>query len=357
MNIKILQIDDPQWLAILEKTRHDLYHLPKYIALEAERNKSIPEAILILDGENFLFLPYLIRSCQSLFEFTNVRENFDDIISPYGYPGLIISNSAMHDSDFLKSSMRQLKQTLQERKFCSAFIRLHPIVNENLTAIFPEENFTDNGETISIDLTLSEEQIWLDTRSSHRNKINKCKRMGMTARMVPLGEYLDSFMAIYQETMDRQLAHESYYFNRDYYSNIYQLGEKVHLCIVELETNIICAGIFFECSGILQYHLGGTKNEYLKFAPSKLMFDWVRFWGKARGNKYLHLGGGLGGSQDSLHYFKSGFSKQRHKFLTWRLIIDRQKYFDLVELRARFLQKQTQELLDSGFFPAYRQLV
>jgi lipid II:glycine glycyltransferase (peptidoglycan interpeptide bridge formation enzyme) len=106
----------------------------------------------------------------------------------------------------------------------------------------------------------------------------------------------------------------------------------------------------------VQYHLGGTKNEFLKQAPSKLMFDYVRFWAKERGNKFLHLGGGVGSAKDSLYNFKAGFSKQRHLFLTLRLITDQQKYDSLVELRAKTLKTAAKNLVDSNFFPAYRSL-
>jgi lipid II:glycine glycyltransferase (peptidoglycan interpeptide bridge formation enzyme) len=176
----------------------------------------------------------------------------------------------------------------------------------------------------------------------------------MTARMVPFQESIGEFISIYYETMDRLGAGRSYYFDDEYFSHFSKLGEKVHLCIVELEDKITCSGIFTECCGIIQYHLGGTRNEFFKQAPSKLMFDYIRFWAKERGNEVLHLGGGVGGGKDSLYHFKAGFSKQTHTFLTLRLIIDEEKYRHLVELRAKSLNAEVEELLRTNFFPAYR---
>jgi lipid II:glycine glycyltransferase (peptidoglycan interpeptide bridge formation enzyme) len=123
---------------------------------------------------------------------------------------------------------------------------------------------------------------------------------------------------------------------------------------VELDHQIACAGIFTECCGILQYHLSGTKTEFLKQAPNKLMLDYVRFWAKERNNQVFHLGGGLGGAKDSLYHFKAGFSKERYPFLTMRLIMEQNKYFDLVKLRAQDLKIDPEVLLQSKFFPAYR---
>lgn len=100
------------------------------------------------------------------------------------------------------------------------------------------------------------------------------------------------------------------------------LAESLHLGIVEFNGEITCACLFAECCGIVQYHLGGTRTNFLKQAPSKLMFDYVRFWAKERGNTVLHLGGGVGNAQDSLYHFKAGFSQVRNRFLTMRLITD-----------------------------------
>jgi lipid II:glycine glycyltransferase (peptidoglycan interpeptide bridge formation enzyme) len=213
----------------------------------------------------------------------------------------------------------------------------------------------ETGETVFIDLRLSEAEIWQETRPEHRNKINRCKRAGFTARMVQVEQYISEFITIYEETMERVGAAQSYYFNKDYYLELRDaLGEQLHLCIVELNNQVACAGLFTECCGIVQYHLGGTRNHFLKQAPSKLMFDYVRFWAKDRGNEVFHLGGGVGSAKDSLYHFKAGFSKQRDNFMTLRLITDEIKYRELVELRAKSLNTDATILLATSFFPAYR---
>ena len=40
--------------------------------------------------------------------------------------------------------------------------------------------------------------------------------------------------------------------------------------------------------------------------------------------------------------------------MTLRLIIDEEKYSYLVKCRAKALNKQSEELINSNFFPAYR---
>jgi hypothetical protein len=73
--------------------------------------------------------------------------------------------------------------------------------------------------------------------------------------------------------------------------------------------------------GVVQYHLGGTRDEFLKISPMALIFDTVRLWANDVGARVLHLGGGVGGTNDdSLFHHKGGFSDRRHNFVTWRWI-------------------------------------
>jgi Acetyltransferase (GNAT) domain len=355
MKIQLLNTSNPLWLEILKKLPHDVYQLPEYLNLEAQRTKTIPEAILITDENNIFILNYLLRICNDITSNSEILPETFDVTSPYGYPGFLLNDAAATSPTFIAKAMVTLKEILKEKGVCSAFFRLHPILNNNYINAFPPNTFTPNGQTISIDLTLSESELWAHTRKGHQSTINKCKRLGFTARVVSFEDYYDEFTAIYEETMNRVQANKSYYFDDSYFQGLLQLGDKLHLCIVEFEGQIICASLFFECCGIIQAHLGGTKNDFLKQSPFNLLLHHVRLWGKERGNKYLHIGGGLGGSTtDSLYTFKSGFSRQRHDFLTMRLITDAEKYLHLVELKAKALNIQVEELLDTGFFPAYR---
>ncbi|GAA6617024.1 FemAB family protein [Scytonema sp. NUACC26] len=348
MKSQIINLSSNLWTDILKTLPHDIYHELEYIYVDAIRTNTIPEAILVTQDDKIFFLPYLLRYCQP-----EEKEIFD-VVSPYGYPGILLNEAALNSPQFLNKVIEELKNVFFYKNVCSAFFRLHPILNQDLDKLLPVSICKVNGETISINLELSEVEIWQQTRHSDRTRISKCKRAGMVAKMVPFMEYIDDFIEIYEETMHRVEAQYSYYFDYSYYLNLAILGKKIHLCIVEWEGEVTCAGLFTECCGIVQFHLSGTRNRFLKQAPSKLMLDYVRFWAKERGNKVFHLGGGVGSSHDRLYEFKSGFSKQRHNFLTMRLIVNEKKYLDLVNFQARVLETEPEKLLVNGFFPAYR---
>ena len=351
MKTTVLNVNHLLWLETLKRLPHDVYHLPEYVALDAARTQTLPEAFLLQEEDKLFFVPYLLRSCTDIdVRFTEIY----DIISPYGYPGILISDAATVDPQFSESALQQFWSTLQQRGVCSAFLRLHPILGEKSSDIWRSDALQENGKTISIDLTLDEAKIWAKTRKGHQSTINKCMRLGLIGKTVSFAEHMDEFIAIYEETMDRVKAKDSYYFSREYFEGLLTLGERVHLGVVESEGEIVCASLFFECCGIVQAHLGGTKTDFLKQSPFNLLLHYMRLWAKTRGNKYLHIGGGVGGKQDNLYTFKSGFSKQRHQFYTLRTVVDTPKYNELLEARANSLNKPIAELQSSGFFPAYR---
>lgn len=347
MKSQITSLSDPLWQDVLQKIRHDIYQLPEYIALEGNRSSGIPEAIIIHEGERIFFVSYLLSQCE---------EDIFDIKSPYGYPGILLSEEAIKSPDFVGKAWQEFRDILYQKGVCSVFLRMHPILNENFEQLFPEHTFTPNGKTVSVDLRIPESELWSHTRKGHKSTINKCKRLGMEAKFVPLLEYVDEFTEIYHETMARVQATNVYYsFDRNYYRQMFEvLEDKLHLCIVEYEQEIACVGLYTEVCGIVQSTLGGTRDKFVPLSPGSLETDYVRYWAHRRGNNFLHLGGGIGGQEDHLFAYKAGFSKLQHSFMTVRLVVDEVKYSELVEKRAKSLNVPADKLLSSGFFPAYR---
>ena len=76
----------------------------------------------------------------------------------------------------------------------------------------------------------------------------------------------------------------------------------------------------------------------------------LRYFLKDIGAKILHLGGGLGGADDSLYRFKLGFGTDVHPFYTLRVVHDRATYDEL----NRSVVSGEHEESDDAFFPPYR---
>jgi hypothetical protein len=71
---------------------------------------------------------------------------------------------------------------------------------------------------------------------------------------------------------------------------------------------------------------------------------------KARGDRVMHLGGGVEAFDDSLFRFKAGFSDRRQPFRTWRVVLDPHRYAALSEA----VDPAADPADFTGYFPIYR---
>jgi Acetyltransferase (GNAT) domain len=360
---QVVSPTDSDWQECLNAIPHDFYHLPGYLELEAQRHDATSQAIIIKDGEKTFFLAYLIRDCHQIAD--SYGKQIYDVISPYGYPGILVNQSGQN-SEFIDRCLNIIYAQWRSQNICSAFIRLHPLLNSYFDRYILQgkgctngdrDRFVvcDRGNVVVCDLEPDIDEIWKQMRSSHRYEINKLRRAGFTVEMGSADEYLDIFIDIYVETMNRVNATNTYYFTQDYFKKFCQiLGDRLNICVVKTEEEIVAACLITEFSGIVQYHLSGTRTAFLSKSPTKIMLDYIIKWAKHRNNRYVNLGGGLGGNQDSLYRFKAGFSDRVKSFMTIETIVDRELYDYLTHLRAESLGMTISELQNTSFFPVYR---
>jgi hypothetical protein len=340
MKISLLNPASNEWTRILSSSPHDFYHLPSYAELSGRLDKGDPHAIFVEDdGDQALLLPIIKRPLADSSELW-------DAISPYGYPGPIVRASS---EDFATQALNEASAWLRNAGCVSLFVRLHPLLGpapEPANALRVQ-----HGETVHIDLRKSTEEHWKETMSGHRNEINRAIKAGHRAYFDERFEHIERFVAIYQATMSRVSASASYFFDLAYVNGMRKaLGDRLKLAVIEIGGAIAGAGLFVETGSIVQYHLSGTDEAFMRERPTKLMLHFVRSWAKERGARWLHLGGGVGGIEDSLFKFKAGFSKERTPFYTLRITTDPDRYRALS--KAKHPELDPSEL--GGFFPLYR---
>jgi lipid II:glycine glycyltransferase (peptidoglycan interpeptide bridge formation enzyme) len=105
--------------------------------------------------------------------------------------------------------------------------------------------------------------------------------------------------------------------------------------------------MFVKTNGIVQFHLSGTRTEYLRLRPSKLFLDEMRVEATNEGFPYFNLGGGLGSKEDTLFEFKASFSKDFRAFDVFKFIVNQEVYDELS-------QSSSKENTNIDYFPAYR---
>ncbi len=352
MQARFIHPDDRLWKEFLAQTPHDFHHLPGYVRLRAAQERGEPLAFLAEDGEHRLLVPLIIRPIVGDHA---TNGELRDATSPYGYPSPLLSNVDNGETEdaFLEEALELLLTSLHQRGIVSLFLRLHPLLPLPLEPFRRHGMLVHHGETVFADLTQPEEELWRQTRKDHRRKINGARRMGCVAEIDPAWSRFDEFFEIYTQTMRRVRAADCHFLPKRYFHDLKDALEgALHLCTVRVNGSVACAGLFSEVCGIVEHHLSGSRPEYSREDPVKLMVDFARRWAKERGNRVFHLGGGFGARRDSLFQFKSGFSKLRGDFHTWRAVVDLNAYQALVCDWQRRAQVEAED--PNGFFPAYR---
>ncbi|MDA1316083.1 MAG: GNAT family N-acetyltransferase [Acidobacteria bacterium] len=338
------------WREALDGVRHDFYHEAAYHELCQERGEGEAYLAVYREGKSALLWPYLLRPIEGL-----AAGGHCDVTSVYGYPGPLAANTSL---EFVERGLAALQEHWRSRKAVTAFTRLNSVLGNQalLEAVTPIE---ESGATVAIDLTLPEEEIWRGYRKTLRHEIKRAREHGLRVTEDEGLLKLRRFVDLYRETMTRNQAAPSYFFGVDYFVALFNaLPGRAHLFTVCDGETLVAGGVFVETDGIVQYHLSGSDQRYAGLAPAKLLLDEVRLWAAARGHRHLHLGGGRGGSRDSLFAFKAAFSGRHFPFFVWKCVLQSTIYEELCRLHlgrssSRGAADAGGAVDAGGYFPAY----
>lgn len=337
-----------KWDSIVKSfEKYEVYYLSGYVKAFKLHGDGEPMLFYYeknLDGKNIRGINVVMKRDISKCEyFSELDENtFFDIATPYGYGGwLVEGNAELYDEMFVA-----YEQYCRENNIISEFVRFHPM-NQNQEGL---ENYYDViplGETVALDLE-NEDIIWENITSKNRNVIRKAIKNNVVIEKTSSSEIYDTFMDIYNKTMDKDNAESYYYFNRDFYTSIQKdLPDNSTVFYAKYDDKIIAASIMIYANGRINYHLSGSVREYQNLAPTNLLLYETALWGRKNGYKSLYLGGGVGSGEDSLFKFKRAFYRgDLHRFHIGKKIFLQDEYDKLVKMRKN--------LPESGFFPRYR---
>jgi sugar O-acyltransferase (sialic acid O-acetyltransferase NeuD family) len=334
---RMLPLDDVVWRRVLAETPHDVYQRPEYVRIDAAPDEQAM-AIWIENAGFGLLIPIVRRPLAGGF----------DAITPYGYSGPLWCGGRAPAAPICADVATQLRELLVAEHIISLFVRMHPLINAATRSLEPMGTIVPHNETVAIDLEKGLDEIRTHMRQTHRNEIVQARAKGVTIEHDREWQHLEAFIELYDTTMQRVGAASSYVFPRRYFEELRaQLG--VHLLLARYHNKIVAASVFFEENGIVQYHLSAMDRSASAVHPAKLLIAHAIEWAQARGNRWLHLGGGLGARVDGVFEFKAGFSPLRWRFRTLRVVADPVRYRELSGLDA------TESLrTDEWFFPLYR---
>jgi len=342
------------WLAVLTRMKaYDFYYLPSYHRLAETQGEGVAELFVHRDGEYVIAIPLVLRPVSTKQGPGQVDDGLNDATSVYGYAGPLASDWNM-PAEVIKNFQIDLRESLEKKRVVSVFSRLHPLFPQR-PLLHGLGNYKPESQTISINLSLTPADQVVQYRQGHKQDIRKIRDMGATCGIDLELTHLDAFIELYYRNMKRVGAKAEYFFPRFYFDRLMETTDAmVRLFVCTIKGELACAAIFLKCDKIIQYHLSATSEKFQKFAPTKLLLDTARQWGVEHGAMTLHLGGGVGSSEDALFQFKAGFSNVRHEFFTWRWILSENDYWKLTSLKTGTNQTDINQSLSDNFFPAYR---
>ena len=287
---------------------------PVYVAADATRDSALEPVFLCYREENSFWLHSTHRG-------RVLDTSWHDLQSAYGYGGPVASSD---DPAFTARAWSQYREWCRSSGILAEFVRLHPMAGNER---FYCGTILDDRMTVAIPLLGTDPEAAFSTRT--RRGIGQAARAGVVAEWHAAEEIRNLFPDFYLRAMEALSADPFFLFPAAYFEALSKLPA-VRLMVCRKGGEILSMGIFFWGAEIIEYHLGATSTRGKESYSSHLMFKAAADKGRLDGMRWLYMGGGTNGDADnSLLYFKAGFSDSRFPFRIGYQIIDPVAYDNL----------------------------
>lgn len=324
--------DETAWDEATTAAGADVFHRAWFHRLAQIRGEGEPQLFVWRTASVLVVVPLLFRDIPG--------GPGCDVSSVYGYVGPAVQGTP-GPGDVAKFR-RALRRALEAKDVVSVFCRLHPLCDRRgwLDGL---GQLDASGLTLAVPLDGSDATGMADYRGSHRREIVRLQTQGYAVE--DEAQSVDAFHELYAAAMARLGAGSRYSFSREHIRMLIEDGG-MNLLVVRCGDDVAAAGLFTRGGLGSHYFLSGTHPAHRKLAPSKLLVHAGCMWAREQGAPWMHLGGGVGGAQDSLYRFKAGFGARPYVFHTWRWVVNPQRY--------RWHCERVGADTFDPFFPAYR---
>lgn len=332
--------NEQQWSHYISQSAiHEVYHTWHYHSLNTDGE---PVLFVYKESEDlFIALPVIKRSIKN--------STFFDMTSVYGYAGPVSNQdfSALSNETIAQFKMAFL-DFMHHEKAVSIFSRLHPFMDQ-CRLLANIGGIKSNGKTIYMDLTRPVEEQYSRYDKRLLRQIRSLRRSSFRIKETRKQADVQKFAEMYRKNMDRLNASAGYYFDEAYFTALINAKDSENkLILIYDHSRPICGALILLSDNIIRNHLSATDEDYLKESPSKLLTDEISNIGRKLGKRIFHLGGGVGGKEDSLFQFKRHFSDLLAEDNIWCFISNQDAYDDLV------MQTRGSVNAQSNYFPSYR---
>ena len=228
-----------------------------------------------------------------------------------------------------------------KNRIIADFSRIHPFNNTPLCLKKEFNVFLLDRKTVSVNTEITTENRWEIYPSKLRTILRKCKK----ELVLKKSKNIDSFIFLYEKTMQKNNADDFYYFGRSYFERLINI-EGVELYEVLYEDRVISASFFLFGEELGHYHLSANDYEFRKHNANYYILDSVFDIAHKKGIKQFHLGGGRTNlNDDSLLKFKNKFSPLKKDFYIAGIIHNNDIYKKYCEIWENENQKEIKYFL------------
>lgn len=342
-HITIIETKEHWDRAVNEFPLNDVYYTYEYCEWNAQKEQGQAKLVYFENDLGKVIYPFILRKIDHF-----SAQPIYDITTPYGYGGPLLSG----EEAALEEFGALFRNYCLETNIVSEIIRLHPLLN-NASYLSGYCNLHYIRKTTAVDLSGSLPQIQQQYSHMTKRNIKKALFNKLHCKKVDKSEEnIDTFLNLYNATMKRKGAAESYYYC---FSSIQkQLLDttlsKSHLIFIYSGEKVISAAILYTTKHFAHYHLGASDKNYLDLRPNNLLFNSMVVLAKKMNCSLLHLGGGCS-ENDSLFAYKTSFSNNNnYDYFLGTNIYNPEIYAELVEMAA------SRSSLADSYFPLYRSI-
>ena len=332
---ELTEVAAGEWDGLLDRLGlGDVYFRSAYLESAGLLGQGEPAFLHLADTGGDVVFPCLVREAP---------EGHVDVGTPMGYGGPLAAGTAPPVAGFFEA----YESWCRARDVLATFARFHPaLANQRLAE--GRWHLEHIGHSIGWRLGgLSADELGANLDSHHRRVVRKARAAGLEVAVQRRPADLSEFTSLYEDTMRRRDASPFYFFREAYWEHlVHGLGDALVLAEARIEREMVAALLCFASPPLLHYHLGASSERGQALGANHLLFLETAAWAATNGYELFHLGGGVGGFEDSLYEFKRRFdpSGPLPAYLG-KAVHDESAYRALSDV---------EEIDYAGYFPAYR---
>jgi hypothetical protein len=293
--------DHEEWMACLESFANpEVFAHPGYLSLFTQPGHQNICLLFECDAGRALY-PLILRDLQHL-DFWDGDALFDALSPPYGYGGPTVEG----DFDAVCAAFFEAyREWAVDNALVSEYITFS--AKQDYALPYPGD-VVERMPCVVRRTDMEEQALWMDYKGSVRTDVKNARRQGVSVTADPTGEHREQFLAIYDTTMDRRDAAQSYQMKLaflhemearipGYFSYFHAWHEGQ---IVSTELVLISGDSTF-------FFRGGTLREKFRTRANLLLKHEIIEWGRQNSKRFYLLGAG-NSETDALFKYKRAFA-------------------------------------------------